>query len=79
MVEKDELKNAQSANPLWSRIVAMLVSVVLVAAVFIAVSFYSTRALSKRQVPHIIFILADDLVSGLKKNYCFFFPCKCSL
>lgn len=78
MVEKDEPDHANLSNPLWSRIVAMLVAVALVATVFILVAFFSGGAGErKRDVPHIIFILADDLVS--KDFHCFSFTIYCIL
>lgn len=64
MVEKAESDHARSIKPLWTHIAAMLVSVVLVAAVFVLVAFFSGGAAIPEKVkPHIIFILADDLVS----------------
>lgn len=64
MVEKEKPEHACATSIVWSRIAAMLVSIVLVAVVFILVAFFGGGASSfKREVPHIIFILVDDLVS----------------
>lgn len=64
MVDKEQPEHASSINIVWSRIAAMLVTIVLVAVVFILVAFFGGGATSsRREAPHIIFILADDLVS----------------
>ncbi|KFM82794.1 Arylsulfatase J, partial [Stegodyphus mimosarum] len=62
MVEKAEKDDERTSNPLWSRLAAMFISIALVAIVFTLLAFFTSSAIvPKREIPHIIFILADDL------------------
>ncbi|GIX76170.1 arylsulfatase B [Caerostris extrusa] len=63
MVEKtDPEENERTSYPVWPRILAMFASFALVAIVFTAVALLNAPTVSpKPELPHIIFILADDL------------------
>ncbi|CAL1272779.1 unnamed protein product [Larinioides sclopetarius] len=63
MVEKIEPEeNERTPYSVWPRVIAMFASFALVAIVFTAVAFLNvSQAVPKPDMPHIIFILADDL------------------
>ncbi|GFW13529.1 hypothetical protein TNCV_1209951 [Trichonephila clavipes] len=63
MVEKTEPEENERTYSVWPRIIAMFASFALVAVVFTAVELLNTPpVVPQPELPHIIFILADDLV-----------------
>ncbi|GFR01034.1 arylsulfatase J [Trichonephila clavata] len=62
MVEKTEPEENERTYSVWPRIIAMFASFALVAVVFTVVGLLNTPpVVPQPELPHIIFILADDL------------------